>query len=46
MMKGADVNARDAIGRTPLDWAREFGDEPMSAFVREHGGKTGKELKE
>jgi len=40
--KGADVNAKDENGGTPLNIARtgEIGD-----LLRKHGGKTGEELK-
>ena len=41
--KGADVNAKMEDGDTPLDLAE---DEPETAdLLREHGGKTGEELK-
>jgi len=40
---GADVNAKDNDGNTPLDWAE---DHPKTAdLLRKHGGKTGEELK-
>jgi ankyrin repeat protein len=38
---GADVNAKSDNGRTPLDWA----DGETADLLREHGGKTGEELK-
>ena len=38
---GADVNARGKCGDTPLDLACG---EDMAALLRQHGGKTGKEL--
>ena len=38
---GADVNARDRMGRTPLDSAKG----ETAELLREHGGKTRKELK-
>ena len=38
---GADVNAKNNGGKTPLDWA----DGELSDLLRKHGGKTGKELK-
>ena len=39
--EGADVNAMDDTGRTPLDY-----DEGENAdLLRKHGGKTGEELK-
>ena len=51
---GADVNAKDDDGKTPLDWAeKETADRPNTKAVkketadllRKHGGKTGEELK-
>ena len=41
--KGADVDAKDDKGRTPLD--RAVGYTEIVALLREHGGKTGEELK-
>ena len=42
---GADVNAKDDNGETPLNWAI-FNDETVTAnLLRKHGGKTGEELK-
>ena len=38
--KGADVNAKEWGGDTPLDWA----DEETADLLRKHGGKTGEEL--
>ena len=53
--KGADVNAKDDVGRTPLDWAKQFSDDytpeakaaikETADLLRKHGGKTGGELK-
>ena len=43
--KGADVNARDEDGDTPLDWADRRNQTATTALLREHGGKTGEELK-
>ena len=41
--KGADVNAKDIAGRTPLDLTKRY---PETAdLLRKHGGKTGEELK-
>ncbi|MDP6417437.1 MAG: ankyrin repeat domain-containing protein, partial [Gammaproteobacteria bacterium] len=40
---GADVNAKDRHGITPLDAAR-FNRETAD-LLRKHGGKTGEELK-
>jgi ankyrin repeat protein len=39
--KGADVNAKGADGKTPLDSA----DGETADLLRKHGGKTGEELK-
>ena len=38
---GADVNAKDHNGETPLDYA----DDETADLLRKHGGKTGEELK-
>ena len=38
---GADVNAKEGGGKTPLD----FADGEIAALLRKHGGKTGEELK-
>jgi ankyrin repeat protein len=38
---GADVNAKNNGGRTPLDGA--YGE--TAELLRKHGGKTGEELK-
>jgi ankyrin repeat protein len=42
---GADVNAKDVNGYTPLDWAIFNKDTETAALIRKHGGKTGEELK-
>ena len=42
---GADVNARDEDGDTPLDWADRRNQTATTALLRKHGGKTGEELK-
>ena len=39
--KGADVNAKDVSGGSPLDSA----DESVVDLLRKHGGKTGYELR-
>ena len=39
--KGADLNAKDDVGTTPLDWA--YGE--TADFLRKNGAKTAKELK-
>ena len=52
---GADVNAKDGAGRTPLDkakrgWLRDSPEviaarKETADLLRKHGGKTGEELK-
>jgi ankyrin repeat protein len=44
---GADVNAKDDGGNTPLDLANPFRlkSTETAALLRKHGGKTGAELK-
>ncbi len=42
---GADVNAKDVNGYTPLDWAIFNKDTETADLIRKHGGKTGEELK-
>ena len=39
--KGADVNVKNDVGYTPLDWNHP----DTAALLRKHGGKTGEELK-
>jgi len=41
--KGADLNAKDKTGHTPLNWAERHPE--ASDLLRKHGGKTGEELK-
>jgi 26S proteasome non-ATPase regulatory subunit 10 len=43
--KGADVNAKDDGGRTPLHAAAGGGYKEIADLFRKHGGKTKKELK-
>jgi ankyrin repeat protein len=43
--KGADVNAKDDGGDTPLDVAMLGNDKETADLLRKHGGKTGAELK-
>ncbi len=43
--KGADVNAKDDDGETPVDWAIKFNHPKTADLLRKHGGKTGEELK-
>ena len=42
---GADVNAKDKGGESPLDWAIEDNQTETADLLRKHGGKTGAELK-
>jgi ankyrin repeat protein len=35
---GADVNAKDDKGTTPLHWAESKGHQDVAALLREHGG--------
>ena len=42
--KGADVNAKDEDGRTPLDATSVFNKTETADLLRKHGGKTKKEL--
>ena len=42
---GADVNAKDDFGRTPLDKAIIGKHPEIADLLRKHGGKTGEELK-
>ena len=43
--KGADVNAKDDGGDTPLDGAIINNETEIADLLRKHGGKTGEELK-
>ena len=43
--KGANVNAKDRKGATPLDRVRSSKHPKIAALLRNHGGKTGEELK-
>jgi len=43
--KGADVNAKDEDGETPLNRAIKVKQTDLADLLRKHGGKTGKELK-
>ena len=43
--KGANMNAKDDGGKTPLDFAVEHDKPETSDLLRKHGGKTGAELK-
>ena len=45
MAKGADVNAKDEDGDTPLDMAIGLEQPETVDLLRKHGGKTGEELK-
>jgi ankyrin repeat protein len=45
LTNGANVNVTIAFGDTPLDWAIRNKKEDVAAILRNHGGKTGEELK-
>jgi ankyrin repeat protein len=36
---GADVNAKDNGGHTPLDWAVNQGNNDIADLLRQHGGR-------
>ena len=42
--EGADVNAKDRVGETPLDFAINENRTETADLLREYGGKTGEEL--
>jgi ankyrin repeat protein len=42
---GADSNAKDIEGETPLNWVEEGKHKEIADLLRKHGGKTGEELK-
>ena len=42
---GADVNAKGADGRTPLDLAIKYNKTEIADLLRKHGAKTAEELK-
>ena len=42
---GANVNAKDEDGGTPLDWAIMGKRTATADLLHKHGGKTGEELK-
>jgi len=42
--KGANVNAKNDDGETPLDWAIIRKHTEIADLLRKHGGKTGAEL--
>ena len=42
---GTDVNAKDVVGKTPLDFAESKEHKEIADLLRKHGGKTGDELK-
>ena len=43
--KGAQVNAQNKFGYTPLDMAIKLNKTKIADLLRKHGGKTGEELK-
>ena len=43
--KGADVNAKNESGETPLDFTKQTKQKAIADLLRKHGGKTGEELK-
>ncbi len=45
LAKGADVNAKDDGGDTPLDVPMLRNDKNIADLLRKHGGETGEELK-
>ena len=42
---GANVNAKNMVGETPLERAIEFKETKIADLLRKHGGKTGEKLK-
>jgi|TARA_B100001971_G_scaffold194390_1_gene200369 hypothetical protein len=42
--EGADLEAKDHKGKTPLDEAVKRDENKIGDIIRKHGGKTGKEL--
>ena len=40
----ADLNVKNVEGKTPLDYAIENNHTNIADLLRQHGGKTGKEL--
>jgi ankyrin repeat protein len=42
---GADVNAKNNIGKTPLDLAIRLDRTEIADLLRKHGGKTSEEMK-
>ena len=42
---GANVNAVNFDGETPLDCAKNFSQDEIAALLRRHGGRTAAELK-
>ena len=42
---GADMNAKDDDGETPLDLANSYDKTETANLLRKHGGKTGEDLK-
>ena len=42
---GADVNAKNEDGETPLDFTKQTKQKAIANLLRKHGGKTVEELK-
>lgn len=44
VLKRANINEKDALGRTPVDYALELGHKKAVDYLKNFGGKTSKEL--
>lgn len=42
---GADVNAKDTVGKTPLDYATAGGFDDIVELLLDNGGKSGREVR-
>jgi ankyrin repeat protein len=40
LSKGAEINSKNALGKTPLDYAIEEGNKTLQAIVKAAGGKA------